>query len=135
MEKATDTQAPPDEAVTSTAGLGLWSILVDAGVVLSVWLAVNGSVPCGYVTQFLAAVAVVLSPTVILAAFVAPGKREPVKEVMSHVSDGLTVAILVWHGWLWCAGGFGWGWLCCSVLFAARKAHAMHGPNTKLSGR
>lgn len=115
-------------AVGSMPWLGIWSIALNAGMVAAAWLAVNGNVPCGYVTKFLAAATMALSPLVIMA-LINPTPPAPLREWVSHITDALTVSILVWHGWLWCAGAFAWGWLCCFILFAARKQHAAKMPN------
>ena len=115
-------------AVASGAVLGVWSITLNAGMVVAAWLAVNGNVPCGYVTKFLAGMTVALSPLVIVA-LIKPEPPAKLREVASHITDALTVSICVWHGWLWCAAAFSWGWLLCCILFAARKAHAAKTPN------
>lgn len=100
------------------------TIILNGGIVLAAWLAVSGSVPCGYITKFLAVVTVVLSPGVVIS-LANPNPRAPnlLSEWASHITDALLVSILVWHGWLWCAGAFAWGWLGCVVVFAARKLH------------
>lgn len=114
---------PSDPAVSSGAWLGIWSITLNAGMVVAGWLAVNGNVGCGYITKFLAAATVVISPLVIVA-LIKPEKPAPLRGWVSHITDALMVAMMVWNGWLWCAGAFAYGWLLCFILFAARKAHA-----------
>ena len=128
MNTAKDSQTPSNPAVHSGAWLGIWSITLNAGMVVAGWLAVNGNVGCGYITKFLAAATVAVSPLAIFA-LIKPGKPAPLREWVSHITDALIVAIMVWNGWLWCAGAFAYGWMICCMLFAARKAHAAKMPN------
>jgi len=107
--------------VSSGALLGVWSITLNAGMVVAAWLAVNGNVPCGYITKFLAGMTVALSPLVIVA-LIKPSPSSKLREWTSHITDALTVSICVWHGWLWCAAAFSWGWLLCYILFACKKS-------------
>jgi hypothetical protein len=113
-------------AVGSTALLGIWSVIFNSGIPLAAWFAVHGDVPCGYITKFMAAITAAITPLVVFA-MMNPGKPARLREWSSHVSDAATVSILVWHGWLWCAGGFTFGWIGCFALFAARRAQMPNG--------
>ena len=51
-----------------------------------------------------------------------PGEPTPRwREWMSHITDAITVGILTWHGWLWCALAFTMGWIGCCILFGVKR--------------
>ena len=105
----------------------LGSVAFNMGIPIASWFAVTGSDPAGNVVKLIAAVTAILCPLVLIIAFLNPGK--PVghwREYSSHISDITTIAILVWHGWLWCSLAFTMGWFCCLLLFTAQRAHTRY---------
>ena len=119
------TMSNKNEATTpvgSGAGLGVVSTIFNLGIPLASWYATHGNAGAGNVVKLMAALTVILTPFVFLS-FLSPGKPVPRwREWSSHISDGATVAILTWNGWMWCALAFTFGWIGAAILFGVKRA-------------
>lgn len=87
------------------------------------WLAVHGNGPAGNIIKLFVGVSAALALLVPLVIVAEKQEPKPMAEALSHISDALSVAILTWHGWLWCAAGLTLGWFGAFVIFSARKCN------------
>lgn len=96
--------------------------LLNISMPILAWLAVNGHAPSG---NLLKVAAVLIVPASLLALLVCVLNHEKLtpfprwRKISSHISDAAIVLILTWHGWIWSAAAFGFGWAVCAVLFGA----------------
>lgn len=122
-----ESEANKKKAITPVGSgtlLSLASATFNIGIPIAAWYAVNGNAPAGNIVKLLAAVTALLCPFVFLT-FLHPGEPTPRwREWMSHISDGITVSILVWHGWLWCSLSFTIGWIAACAMFTAKRTAA-----------
>lgn len=115
-----------------SAWVYLKSVAMDLGKVAAVWFAVNGNVPCGNLTLFLAGMALVFSPLFLVWVSEPPPGR--FSEWQSDVKHVLMVSLCVAYGWLWCAAAFFWSWLWTFAVFTIRNKRAAQKQETGSAG-
>ena len=100
----------------------LFTVVLNLGLLIAAWYAVNGHAPAGNIIKVMAAFSV-LGQSVALASALNPGGAviPRWREWLSHISDAILVGILTWHGWLWCGFAFMVSWFATYVMFLTKR--------------